>query len=201
MKRHLRILPAVFLTASSASAAIVYSGAVNTSIPYSFNGVYLNVLTGATTTSQPADFYGSPTAAWINIDFAGVDVVNGDGLLPMTLAPDRLLNLAYNTPVDASGTYAAGPNASSTHLGSGPSQFQASSPGFIGFRMNPTGGGDQFGWLRVSLNDDPSGGTIHSFAYEDTVGVSIGAGVPEPGTVSALLLAASVLLFGMRSRR
>lgn len=202
MKSNLRLLPALLLAAasSSSSAAIVYSGAVNILIPYTFSGLYLNVLTGATSTSEPGDFYGSPAAAWINMDFAGVDVVNGDGLFPMILAPDQVVNLPYNTPVDASGTFAAGPSASTTHLGGAPGQFQPSVPGFIGFRMNPSGGGEQYGWLHVSLNDDLTGGTIHSYAYESTVGAPIGAGVPEPGATATILLAAGGLLLRRRAR-
>jgi len=200
MKSILCLLPVVVLSASSASAAIIYSGAVNIPIPYTFSGVYLNVLTGAATTSQPGDFYGSSAAAWINIDFAGVDVVNGDGLFPLIQAPDQVVNLAYNAPVDSSGTFAAGPSASTTHLGTGPGQFQASVPGFIGFRMNPSGSGDQYGWLQVSLNDDPSGGVIHSYAYESDIGVPIGAGVPEPGTAANILVAAASLILRRRLR-
>lgn len=201
MKFILRLLPAALLAvATPASAAIVYGGAVNIPIPYTFNGVYLNVLTGATSLSEPPDFYGSATAAWINIDFAGVDVVNGDGLFPMITGPDQVVNIPFYTLIDGTESYAAGPGASTTHLGPGPGQFQASVPGFIGFRMNPSGSGDQFGWLYVSLNDDLTGGTIHSYAYESAVGIPIGAGVPEPGTASALLLAAAGLLVRRRSR-
>ena len=201
MKTILRLLPAALFTAAMpASAAVVHSGAVNVPIPFTFNGVYLNIVTGATSLSEPPDFYGSPTAAWINIDFAGVDVVNGDGLSPMLQVSDQVVNIPYSTAIDGTGTYASGPNASTNHLGSGPGQFQASVPGFIGFRMNPTGGGDQFGWIHVSLNDDSSGGTIDSYAYESSVGIPIGAGVPEPGTASAVLLAAAGLFIRKRSR-
>ena len=197
----LRLFPAALLTAvTPASAAIVYGGTVNIPIPYTFNGVYLNVLTGATSLSEPTDFYGSPSSAWINIDFAGVDVVNGDGLFPLIAAPDQVVNIPFNTTIDGTGTYASGPNASTSHLGSSPGQFQASVPGFIGFRMNPTGGGNQFGWLRVSLNDDPSGGIIHSYAYENAIGIPIGAGVPEPGSSAAVLLATAGLLVRRRPR-
>ena len=189
MKSILRLLPVALLLAatSSASAAIVYGGLVNIPIPYTFDGIYLNVITGATTTSEPGDFYSSPSSAWIGMDFAGVDVVNGDGLSPLIVAPDQVVNLVYNTPVDSSGTFAAGPSASTSHLGPAPGQFQPSVSGFIGFRMNPSGGGDQYGWLHVSLNDDLSGGTIHSYAYESTIGMPIGAGVPEPAVVTSLL--------------
>lgn len=199
MKFILRLLPAALLvTALPASAAIVYSGAVNIPVPYSFNGVYLNVITGATSLSEPPDFYGSPSAAWINIAFAGVDVVNGDGLFPRAQPSGEVVNIPYNTLIDSSGSYVSGPSASSTHLGAGPGQFQASVPGYIGFRMNLSGSGDQFGWLRVSLNDDSSGGIIHGYAYETLTGLAIPAGVPEPGT-TAVLLTASLLL--LRRRR
>jgi hypothetical protein len=195
------LLPAVVLLAPAvpASAAIVYSGAVNIPVPYTFNGVYLNVVTGATSLSEPPDFYGSPSAAWINLAFAGVDVVTGDGLAPAALPSGEVVNIPYNTLIDSTGAYVSGPNASSTHLGPGPGQFTASTPGYIGFRINPSGAGDQFGWIRVSLNDDNSGGTIHGYAYETIAGLAIPAGVPEPGTTSVILLTATTLLLRRRT--
>lgn len=202
MKLLQHLLPAVLLAAAApASATIVYSGVANIPIPYTFDGIYLNVVTGATSLTEPPDFYGSPSAAWINIAFAGVDVVTGDGLAPAAMPAGQVVNIPYNTPIDSTGAYVSGPNASSTHLGPGPGQFTASTPGYIGFRINPSGAGDQFGWLRVSLNDDSSGGIIHSYAYESLTGTAIGAGVPEPGSTAALLFTAAALLFNRRQIR
>lgn len=197
MKSILRLLPAVLLAAvSTAPAAIVFSGTVGIPIPYTFNGVYLNVLTGQTATSQPSDFYGSPGAPWINIDFAGVDVSNGDALFPSIQNTDQVLNIPLATPIGPAGTYVTGPSASTTHLGSGAGQFVASTPGYIGFSMNPTGGGQQFGWIQVSLNDDNTGGVIHSYAYESTIAAPIAAGaIPEPGVAYALLVTAGLCLW------
>jgi hypothetical protein len=195
------LMTAVLLAAASrSSAAIVHSGPAGIVVPWTFTGVYLNVLTGATSLSEPPDFYGSPTAAWVNVAFGGVDVVSGNGLAPAVQGGDQVVNIPFNTPVDAALLFPTGPNASTTHLGPAPQQFQAGVPGLIGFRMNPTGSGDQFGWLRVTLRDDGSAGTIHDYAYETVVGLPIPAGVPEPGMVTVLVMGGGALL-ARRQRR
>ena len=200
MKRiHLLLSFAAIAAIPSASAAIVYSGVRNIPIPYTFDGVYLNIVSGQTTTSEPLDFFGSPSSPWINLDFAGVDIVNGDGLVVIVQNADQAVNVPFGAPIDGTGSFASGPNASTTHLGGGPGQFQAETPGFIGFRMNPTGGGNQFGWIQVSLNDDSSGGTIINYAYEGTLSAPILAGVPEPA--SGLLAVITLgTLFNRRRR-
>jgi hypothetical protein len=195
--KNLRILlPVIALAAApAASAAIVYSGVQNIPIPYTFEGVYLNLVTGQTIISEPSDFYGAPSSAWINLDFAGVDIVNGDGLTVLVQNLDQAVNLPFGGAIDGTGNFASGPSASTNHLGA---TFQAETRGYIGFRMNPTGGGAQYGWIQVSLNDDSSGGMIINYGYEDVIGASIGAGVPEPGTG---LLAALALGTLFRRRR
>ena len=85
-----RHLPAALIafaavTASPAShAAIIYSGVQNVPIPFDLpagqEGVYLNIATGSTTVSYPADW---STAPWLNPFFGGVDVANSPLLRPV----------------------------------------------------------------------------------------------------------------------
>jgi len=188
------------LAGSPVSAAIVYSGDANIPIPYNFAGVYLNVVSGAVVNSQPADFYGSFSSPWISMDFAGVDVVNGDGLFPAVTGDDHVVALSFDSPVGPLLTYVSGPSASTSHLGAGPGQITPGSPVYLGFAMNPTGGGVQYGWIQVSLNDDATGSMIMSYGYETVIGAPINAGaVPEPGTAAVVAMTGAVAL--MRRRR
>jgi len=179
-----------------ASAAITYSGVQNIAIPFTFNGVYLNVITGSTVFGQPADFDTSP---WINLDFGGVDISNGNTLRPVVLGADMVVNLPFGMSIDSGSNFAAGFSASSDHLGPGAGQFPVGTPGYIGFAMNPGGGPDQFGWIQVILNNDVSGGTIVDYAYESIPGASIPAGIPEPA--AALTLALGLAALGLHRRR
>jgi hypothetical protein len=189
------------LAGSPVSAAIVYSGDVNIPIPYNFAGVYLNVVSGAVVNSQPGDFYGNPAAPWISMDFAGVDVVNGDGLFPAVTGGDQVVALPFDSPVGPLLTYVSGPSASTSHLGAGPGQITAGSPVYLGFAMNPTGGGAQYGWIEVSLNDDVTGGLVMRYAYETVIGATINAGaVPEPGTAAVVAMTGAVALLRRRRR-
>jgi hypothetical protein len=146
----------------------------------------LNIVTGATTASQPADWN---TAPWINPFFGGVDLGNDDLIRVRITSPDQLLNLAAGSVIDATGSYTVGESGSSTHFGPASNQFQASTPGYIGFEFETTvGGPTYFGWARLTVNNTGAG-TIHEWAYEGIAGNAITVGViPEPGISGLLLL-------------
>jgi hypothetical protein len=72
---------------------------------------------------------------------------------------------------------------------------------YLGFAMNPTGSGAQYGWIQVSLNDDVTGGLVMRYAYETVIGATINAGaVPEPGTAAVVALTGAVALLRRRRR-
>ncbi len=196
MKRLCFLVPTLSLAAlSPASAAIVYSGLQNIPIPFTFNGVYLNVITGAATNTEPSDFMGSPT---VNFDFGGVDISNGTNLRPVVNTTNQVFNIPVSMTINSGSTFAAGTNASTMHLGPAAGQFQVGSAGYMGFAMNPGGTGERYGWIQMVLNNDSGGGKIVQYAYESTAGTAIMAGaIPEPGAFSCLLLAVA----GLFSRR
>ncbi|MFN0128000.1 MAG: PEP-CTERM sorting domain-containing protein [Verrucomicrobiales bacterium] len=191
------LLLGLSIMTGGAHAAIVYSGVQNIPIPYTFAGIYVNPLTLATSTTEPVSFNSSP---WINFGFGGVDISNGDLLTPVVVAGDVVENLFSLTLVDSSLSFTLGASASSTHMGTGAGQFQASTSGYLGFSFRPTvGGSTHYGWAQVTLRDDGSAGDIVAWAYENIPSTAIPVGVvPEPS--SSLLLALLGLLSCRRKR-
>ena len=198
--KHSGLFPALLLwaAASTAPAAIIYSGVQNIAVPQTFAGVYVNILTKATSFSQPGDFDSAP---WINLDFGGVDISNGNALRPVIAAPDRVVNLTTAQSVGSPSNLPPGANFSSSHTGPGPDQFKMLTVGYIGYGFSPTVGAPvQYGWAKITVNN-AGNGTIHDWAYESVANTSIQVGtVPEPaGAVFVLLTMGGFWL--RRSRR
>lgn len=80
----------------------------------------------------------------------------------------------------------------------------AGDTGYIGLRIDLSGGNYNYGWAAIAPAVDPNSFTITGFAFEKTVNAPIEAGaIPEPSTV-ALAGVAALVLGGsayMRSRR
>lgn len=75
-------------------------------------------------------------------------------------------------------------------------EFAAGQEGYIAFVLDP-GAGSQYGWMRVTLTNDGTPGTIHDWALSSDVNFVVGM-IPEPTT--ALLGGLGVLLL-LRRRR
>ena len=188
MKRPSLLLPLLLLgIAPAAHGAIFYSGVKNIAVPQTFAGVYVNILTQATSFSQPGDFNTSP---WINLDFGGVDISNGDALRPVITAPDRVVNLTPGNTVGSPSNLAVGANFSESHTGPAAGQFQLLTVGYAGFGFSPTVGAPvQYGWAKITVNI-AGDGTIHDWAYESVANTSIPVGaVPEPAGAALVMLA------------
>ena len=188
--------------ASTSHAAIVYSGPVNISVPNSIDGIYFNMVTGASGGS------GAAVPGWdINpynngAGFTLYGAAAPSGVLA-TGTPGTgaiALNLAFGTPIAPGGQY----NQFQT-LGT---QFQGGGNGYLGLTfMNEGTGVLNYGW--VLFNTSAGSGTnvgfpasILGYAYENT-GTSINAGatgVPEPSTVALLGVVAAGAL-GLREWR
>lgn len=183
MKLRLLTLALVFVTTVRGHATIQYSGAQNIPIPFDFNGVYLRIDTGVTSAVQPGDWN---TAPWMNPFFGGVDIANSDFLRPVITGADQIVKLPGGTTIDGSSNFVAGESGSSTHFGPAANQFQAGSPGYMGFAYRTSAGGpDYYGWLRLQVNN-AGAGSILDWAFEDAPTTPIQAGsiglIPEPGT-------------------
>lgn len=163
---------AAFGTASQANANIVHSGAVNIVIPDNIDGVYLNVVSGATGTT------GGSVAGWdVNPYTAGVGTFNLWGATTTTwLSTSGVIGGPYNL---ADGT-SIGPGGAFFRPGGGtdiaPQMNLNSSNNLLGFQFtNENGGGTHYGWMRVEFGQSAGIRSIVEYAYEDVAGTAIGA--------------------------
>lgn len=185
----------------SAEAAIIYSGAVNIPIPLTFGGVYLNVVTNATSGSSFSGFdvnpYGITYMRW----FSGTSpnaIVTGAG------ATTNLFdNLGVGTLVDGTSTFTGGVTNPET---TGATVFNFNSDNnYVGIRFvnEALANQTQFGWVQLHLGasfTDPARAII-GYAYEDTgAGITI-APVPEPSSLAFLSMGAAGLIARRRLRR
>ena len=185
MKRHLIQSLALLLALipSGSRAAVVYSGVQNIAIPQTFDGVYLNIQSGATAFTEPATWN---TAPWLNPFFGGVGIANGSLLQPFVTGANQVVNIAPGGIIGIGGNFGPAPGGSSTHVGPASNQFQPVVTGYVGYRFQlPGAGADYFGWLGVQVNN-VGAGTIIDWAYQNVAGQPVAAGsvsaVPEPGT-------------------
>jgi hypothetical protein len=203
------LLLGTFLLAVTARGSVIFFGSANIVIPDSHTGIFLNPLTGETTLAAPS----SGATPWINPFSGGMYISTDTLLLPVIVGSSgsegevQIFNVPFGTLIDSSLTFAPpGPVGSVSHMGTDPSQFQANTPGYLGFRMQPGPTADLcYGWLEVSFNDTGAG-IIHRYAYESTPNQGIAAGlflpsspVPEPGR--GMLLMAGLAGMILRRRR
>jgi len=193
----------VVVAPQAADAAISYHPAVNLNIPTTTAGIYLNVVTGVSATTPG----GSPgwdlnpwgSASW-NI-WANNGASPNDGII-INYTGGSSTTLMDNLPFGASidGTWAYG--RTNSVESTGPTAFVLnSSNNLYGFRfLDEAAQCLKFGWARVSLSGTQSSQprTLTEYAYENTCGVAILAGVPEPASMSLLALGAAGVLIRRR---
>jgi hypothetical protein len=178
-----------------ASAAIVYFGNQNLTINSDFNGLYLNVVTGAYNVgggnagTVPGGWhinaYDASTLTWYQSSSNAVGYLQGPSPTPPQTS---FANLAVGTLIDGSpsNTFANGDGGSSAYL-------TLNGESIVGFRFNISGL-THYGWFRVSLAGSLGAQPrkIVDWAYEDAAGVGILAGatpsaVPGGGLASLVL--------------
>ena len=200
--KYLLLLFAMSIVPLSRASNIVFSGLRNLSIPQSDAGIYLNPFSGATASSQPADW---DTAPYINPFFGGIAIGNDAKLQPVIIGSDnsgsdQIADLSFGTSIGVGSDFAtAGSDSGSdTHTGSGPNLFPIGTPGYIGFALEE-GASTYYGWMQIDINNTGAG-TIVDWAYDSTPNESIKAGsVPDSGSTIGLLGVALVGVFVVRT--
>lgn len=183
--------------ADLAPAAVVYSGLQNIPIPTTFNGIYLDIDDGTTSTSV--------VTGWdINVFFGGVGIGGSTDFQPARVGTGNMstiLKYGLGDLIDGSLLYSSGETGSSDHLGS-PGNFQDGVEGYLGFRfvMNDTSG-PYYGWMRLTLTANAPGAFIHDWAWEDSgSGILAGGAVPEPGRAMLGMLGLAAMVLRRRRR-
>ena len=174
--------------APDAGATVVYSGPTTITVPNNVDGIYLDLVTGATATSSASlpgfdvNPYGASGFSVYTPTTGGFDSTNGT-------APAAL---ALGTSIGPSSTFVSGAAAAPA--------FRVTGTEFMGLEfINDTTGALDYGWVEYTTTATKGfPATIIGYAY-DNAGGSILAGqilsspVPEPGTDAALGLGALAL--------
>ena len=208
-------LSAVALIAGSAScanAAVVSFVDVDIPIPTTYAGVSLNLETGVFENDLDGVAGGD-----VNFIFGGEWITNDadEGAVSPTWQPvrvgsgnsDTIANLGIGSivgpaPLPPGLDYSTGYGGSVDHITPTPPtplRFESGVTGYIGFSMDVGAASPVYGWMEVTLQDDNTPGTIHSWAYQDDgTPLAVGA-IPEPS--QSILVMMGVLATALRRRR
>ena len=186
-RAHHLVLWVLFVLAVPTNAAVIYSGLQNIPIPTTFDGIYLDLDDGSTSTST--------ILGWdINLFFGGVGLGGSADFQPVRIGTgnmDTVVQLAMNDLIDHTLNYSTGENGSSDHLGA-PGNFQDGVPGYLGFRFTKNNAtGPYYGWMRLTLTGNTSGAFIHDWAWEDDGGAILAGSLlslPEPSRALLIML-------------
>lgn len=161
--------------------AVIYSGYQEIAVPLNFDGVYLNLVTGATSSSEPADWAAGP---WINPFYGGVYISNEALVRPVITGTDQAVNLSSGTVISSASAFAAGMGGSTTHVGTAPGQFQVGIAGNLGFQFEAApAAASRYGWMNLTVNNTGAG-TINGWAYDDTSGSMVVGNITQSAPVA-----------------
>ncbi|MBE7157624.1 MAG: PEP-CTERM sorting domain-containing protein, partial [Rhodospirillales bacterium] len=202
---------AVTLTAGPASADIVYWNPADITTPPGANaGTWFSLTTGQVQNSYLvgapfkfdwATFSGVPGQSGIRIStsqarFIVAPTVGGNYSSAARLAGGQFVGPGgnFNDPLNFN---QVGTIASSYHYFG---EWNTPDNGFVGLKFN-SNGNTYYGWAQIHVNANASI-TLEDFAYNNTPDTGLVTGVvPEPRTMSALLLAAGAAGTAIYRRR
>jgi hypothetical protein len=174
---------------SAASQAAIVSFDVNLTVPATTDGLYLNVLNGASTTGTGTAVPGWDINPYSSTGLAFFSPSNPSGGAYVVSAPSTVHNLPPGTVISGGSTFGSENNISTF------AQWTLnSSNNLIGFRfLNETTSQVHYGWFRLQIGATITQRTLTEYAYESVAGESIAAGVkviPEPGIFGLVGMAA-----------
>ena len=180
----------------NADATIVYSGLVNIDVPNTFDGVYINLVTGATGTTGGSvpGWNWNPYNSGTSMSFFWNTSPNNQGL---SLDGTTYGVLPFGTSIGSGNTYIALTAAAAA------AGWSAGANAYLGVQiLNSVTGQTNYGWVHL-MTTGATGfpATIVDYAYDNTANTAITAGaVPEPSTFALLgVMAAGAL--GVREWR
>ncbi len=166
--------------APTTPAAVVYSGPVSIAVPNTFAGVYLNLVTGTTSTTPTTGYDINPYSSSSSLSFffpTGSGGLSQDGTNLAVLSAFSYIGplTTFVTSIPADPAFRAGETG-----------------GYLGLEfLNETTGATDYGWLRLNTTGTTGfPATITGYAYENTGAAIFAGAVPEPGTNAALALGA-----------
>lgn len=200
-----KLLAATAVALLSASAAHAGPVTFNTpiSVPNTFNGVYINLLTGASSTS-PASVPGWDIGPWGNSGilslFFNSTPANSNGAVASTTT-GPYTDLAPGTVISSLSTFATTTGSAAM------AAFQTTGTHILGFRFfNESTSAINYGYMSITTNG-PNGfpATINSWTFENSGGAitvpRATAGVPEPATWAFMIMGFGAMGVAMRRTR
>lgn len=182
-------------TAETAEAAlVVVTPGAPIVIPDNIDGVYMNVVTGATGVAAFAGYDINPYSAGA----PGTSLNLWGPTTTVWYNPQGVIGGNYNLPFGTN----FGPGNLYFRPGGGtniaPNMNLNSTQNCLGFQFtNENGGGTHYGWARLSIGANIGTRSIIEYAYDNVAGTAVQACVPEPTTLGLLALGA----IGLVSRR
>lgn len=183
------------VTLPSIAQAAVIATTVNVAVPATTAGVYVNLVTGVTS-SNPTAVPGWDINPWGSSTLQVFSNTSGGVPSGMVVANSRVADLATGTVINANSTYGQGPTAESFYTGGNH---------IFGFRfLNENTGATNYGYAEItttaSTNARPA--TITRLVYDDSgaaVTVNATGAVPEPA--SWMMMIAGFGAIGIAARR
>jgi hypothetical protein len=212
MKLHLLTSFLLLSAASVSQAALVYFDGLEIPIPTNFNGVFIDIEAGTSSTSTFA-------SADVNFFFGGDGISNDADFSAATPTAqfrrtgtsmfDPAVTSAENDIIDGttvafSTGFGGSGSSPNDHLGTGAGQFAVGTRNYLAFSLLLPDGGSgtttHYGYLEVTLTDNAAGGVIHGWVYDDTPDAPVTV-VPIPEPSAALLTTLALAFVAIRRRR
>jgi len=192
---------ATLLQSQTASAAVVYSGILNHSVPATNQGTVVNFVTGivqnggaSPMTGWDVRAYGESPTGIALLAAQGTGIMRNPGAGTNTLRT----NLALGTVVGPSAFFYGN---SAAVIGTAVGQWTANSEGYFGLKFtNESTGATHYGFVALRIGANATDRTIVGYGYESVANVAITVTtIPVPAPAAGLIALGAG--FGARRRR